>query len=186
MLPYIPWAHGLNADEPEDVPDVDEEAEDAAEAHELLQEEELDKRDRAAAKLYEDRLFEELGVHQEKRTFTDAFGTWDVSRVEKTARRLLTPDVPGPKVGRKRRRTKTADGSGADRKRQRVKTTEFVQDSDDEGEDLDKEDGGTDEDENAGSGTKDEGEEGEGDENAGASEGAEEGEEGEGSEQDDE
>lgn len=183
MLPYIPWAHGLDADEPEDVSDVDEGAEDAAEAHELLQEAELDKRDRAAAKEYEDKLFKELGVHQGKRTFTDAFGTWDVSRVEKTARRLLASDVP--RAGRKRR-AKANDGSGAGRKRRRVKTEEFVHDSDDEGEDLGEEDDGMDGDKNARSGEEEEEEEREEDENAGASEGEEIEEEDEESEHGDE
>lgn len=126
MLSYIPWAHGMNTDDPEEVSDVDEDALELAEAHDLLQEAELDKLDRSLAKEHEDALFDEFGIHQEKRTITDASGTWDVSRVEKRQRPL---QKPGGR--RKRRRTTTGTTS---RKKRKVKTAEFVFDTEEEDE----------------------------------------------------
>lgn len=130
LLAHIPWAHGLGTDAPAELEDEDEDARDAAEAGELLEDAELDRRDRVLAKECEDRLFEGFGVRQERRTFTDAFGTWDGSRVERWPRRMAEA---GEGSGRKRKKAKTK-AMDVGRRRKRVKTTEFVYDSDEVGE----------------------------------------------------
>ncbi|GJE94726.1 hypothetical protein PsYK624_108970 [Phanerochaete sordida] len=124
---YIPWAHGLNIDDHDASDSSDEDdadAHDAAEAHDLLQEAELDHRDRAAAKAHEDALLAAFGRAAPARTITDDQGTWDVSRTELWPRR-----VPGA-GGRKRQRA-VARGEG--RKKKKFKTAEFIEDSEEEG-----------------------------------------------------